>query len=432
MSTSAGTDDTYVIPTLVDGEDLRDNPRKAEDIARGFGLERYQKFEGTGPDAVAKAEKWIEDHHDRIDENGRLRIDQTAGRLPDSPLVHILDQREARGDNDALLSYAHKPGGRFEGYKVTEHTIQENIDFAAPGGEYGNWSIEETDRISGAGSPGYKATPMGRFQFMPATLLETAQLAGIPLDTKMTPEIQELLFDTRLRWRVRNAETVDEAMVELRKEWEGFNNVTNAEFRPAVEEYLGHAQPLTFANLGRANVDTDPGRLAESKKWETNSPITRALLGPSKNVRRTQANVRKGAERRRSIAAFDRSRLSGSNVKGVDPIIDFDPFIESQVDENGNIQIGAAAAILFKAGGVKIAESILQSLNNMLMRNGRSTPFEPNLGKRTVESLSVSVQTVKDAIIEYGDATNENMSGLLRMFGSTSGGVEPGTVRGGV
>jgi hypothetical protein len=144
MSTSAGTDRTYVIPTMFDGEQIP--AKQAEEIARGFGLERYQSFEGTGPDAVAQAEKWIEDHHGRIDENGRLRIDQTAGRLPDSPLVHVLDRTEAHGDNDALLSFAQKPGNRFENWKVTEHTIQKNIDFAAPGGEYGNWSIQEMAR----------------------------------------------------------------------------------------------------------------------------------------------------------------------------------------------------------------------------------------------------------------------------------------------
>jgi hypothetical protein len=247
----------------------------------------------------------------------------------------------------------------------------------------------------------------------------------------MTPEVQEVLFDTRLRWRVRNAKNVDEAMAALRLEWEGFNNVTNAELRPAVEEYLTHAQPLSFANIGRANVETGLDRLAQSKKWETNSPITRALLGPSENVRRNQANVRKSAEDRRARAAYDRSRLSSSNQAGVDPVIDFDPFIESKVDADGNIHMDDVSETLIKSAGVKIAESILQALNNALMRNGISTPFEQNLDRRARESLSVSVETVKDAIRDYGEATGEKISGLLAAFPSAAGGVQPGSVRGG-
>lgn len=91
---------------------------------------------------------------------------------------------ESGGDYDALFGFQNRPGGKFQNVKLTDMTIDDALNFAAPSGEYGQTVKGQIGRV---------ATPMGGYQIVGTTLRAAKEGLGLTGNEVMTPEMQDVL-----------------------------------------------------------------------------------------------------------------------------------------------------------------------------------------------------------------------------------------------
>lgn len=144
-----------------------------------------------------------------------------------SVTAQLLDRFEGGGDYDALFGFANREGGPFAGTKVSEMTIGELKNFA--NGEYADYSRERL---------GYKATPMGRFQFVGTTLASVAKRMGLSDDTVFSPEVQNQMFIFHAK-EVMAGKSQAGKRTAMRDTWEGLQNASNAELDKMIAEIEG-------------------------------------------------------------------------------------------------------------------------------------------------------------------------------------------------
>ena len=135
---------------------------------------------------------------------------------------------ESGGDYDALFGFQNRPGGKFQNVKLTDMTIDEALNFAAPSGEYGQTVKGQIGRV---------ATPMGAYQIVGTTLKAAKDGLGLTGNEVMTPELQDALGG----WILANQGT---------GAWEGYKGPRDG-YTPAS------GGPATFSGAGGA--PTIPG-----------------------------------------------------------------------------------------------------------------------------------------------------------------------------
>ena len=91
---------------------------------------------------------------------------------------------ESGGDYDALFGFQNRPGGKFQNVKLTDMTVDQALQFAAPSGEYGQTVKGQIGRV---------ATPMGAYQIVGTTLKAAKDGLGLTGNEVMTPELQDAL-----------------------------------------------------------------------------------------------------------------------------------------------------------------------------------------------------------------------------------------------
>jgi len=89
---------------------------------------------------------------------------------------------ESGGDYNALFGYANRPGGQFEGVRLTDMTVNQALQFSDPIGPYAQ---------SVRGQIGRVATPMGAYQVVGKTLRAAMNGMGLTGNERMTPELQD-------------------------------------------------------------------------------------------------------------------------------------------------------------------------------------------------------------------------------------------------
>jgi len=89
---------------------------------------------------------------------------------------------ESGGDYNALFGYANRPGGQFAGVNLTDMTVDQALQFAAPSGAYGQSVKGQTGRV---------ATPMGAWQVVGTTLRAAKEGLGLTGSERMTPALQD-------------------------------------------------------------------------------------------------------------------------------------------------------------------------------------------------------------------------------------------------
>ena len=151
------------------------------------------------------------------------------------PLIELVDREEGGGDYNTLFSFSNREGGRFAGTNVSQMTIGELKEFSD--GEYAQWSREQL---------GYKATPMGRYQFVGTTLEATADAMGLPDDTVFSPEVQDAMFSYKVQQRLRGKSSQAAKRNALRSEWKGFDNASDTELDRAIAAFEG----ADFSDIG--------------------------------------------------------------------------------------------------------------------------------------------------------------------------------------
>jgi hypothetical protein len=141
-------------------------------------------------------------------------------------LIGLIDKTEGGGDYDTLFGFSNRDGKKFAGTKISQMTIGELKEFA--NGEYGKWSREQL---------GYKATPMGRYQFVGTTMASVAKEMGLPDDTVFSPEVQDAMFEYHAKKTIAGGKTMDQKISLLREQWEGFKHVDRDTLASAVMKY---------------------------------------------------------------------------------------------------------------------------------------------------------------------------------------------------
>jgi hypothetical protein len=91
---------------------------------------------------------------------------------------------ESGGDYNALFGFQNRPGGKFQDTKLTDMTVDQALQFAAPSGEYGQTVKGQIGRV---------ATPMGAYQIVGTTLKAAKDGLGLTGNEVMTPELQDAL-----------------------------------------------------------------------------------------------------------------------------------------------------------------------------------------------------------------------------------------------
>jgi hypothetical protein len=176
--------------------------------------EAFIRKRGDGPSYYAPRASKEQNSHE-------ARINATNGGFKD-----LIDKHEGGGDYDTLYQFSNKGKGRFSNVKITEMTIGELKDFA--NGEYGSWSKQQL---------GYKATPMGRYQFVGSTMAEVARQMGLPDDTVFSPSTQDAMFDFWVGETLAKGDTMGEKVSLLRGQWEGFKNVPRSTLESIISKY---------------------------------------------------------------------------------------------------------------------------------------------------------------------------------------------------
>jgi hypothetical protein len=174
----------------------------------------------------------------------------SSGTVVGSTTSQLLDKFEGGGDYNALLGFANRAGGPFAGTNVSEMTIGQLKDFADS--DYADYSRKQL---------GYKATPMGRFQFVGSTLASVAERMGLPDDTVFTPEVQNDMFIFHAK-EVMAGKSEAGKRAALKSTWEGLRKASDAELNQMIAEIEGGT--ATFNISGSAGGSFRAGRPSDA------------------------------------------------------------------------------------------------------------------------------------------------------------------------
>jgi hypothetical protein len=204
----------------------------------------------------------------------------TTSTAPASVTSSLLDKFEGGGDYNALLGFANREGGPLADTKVSEMTIGQLKDFAN-----GAYETYATKLI------GYKATPMGRYQFVGTTLADVASRMGLPDDTVFSPDVQDKMFTFLAKEVIAGKEPAGKRGA-LRSTWEGLRKATDAELDTMIAEI--ESGKATFGTTG-PTVGTKFQGVTPSTRNVTPSiavqPQERAATAPSPDMATTPQPV---------------------------------------------------------------------------------------------------------------------------------------------
>lgn len=196
---------------------------------------------------------------------------------------------ESGGDYNALFGYSNRPGGKFEGVKLTDMTVNEVAEFTDPKGPYGQWVKDQI---------GYVATPTGAFQTVGTTLKDAMRGLGLTGDEPYDQNTQDAIG----MWIYENQGP---------EAWEGWNKGTMT--AGGGDTRLGGGQGTDTLGTG-GNVEDILAQLypqmspEEEKKQRRNDFFTAAGQGLSAVVQGRPvdfSNLRLEREQRRTQAVTD-------------------------------------------------------------------------------------------------------------------------------
>jgi hypothetical protein len=174
----------------------------------------------------------------------------SSGTVVGSTTSQLLDKFEGGGDYNALLDFSNRAGGPFAGINVSEMTIGQLKNFADS--DYADYSRKQL---------GYKATPMGRFQFVGSTLASVAERMGLPDDTVFTPEVQNDMFIFHAK-EVMAGKSEAGKRAALKSTWEGLRKASDADLNQMIAEIEGGT--ATFNISGSAGGSFRAGRPSDA------------------------------------------------------------------------------------------------------------------------------------------------------------------------
>ena len=211
---------------------------------------------------------------------------------------------ESGGDYNALFGYSNRPGGKFEGVKLTDMTVNEVAEFTDPKGPYGQWVKDQI---------GYVATPTGAFQTVGTTLKDAMRGLGLTGDEPYDQNTQDAIG----MWIYENQGP---------EAWEGWNKGTMTAGGGGDARLGGGAGADT---LGTGNNVEDilaqlyPQMSPEDEKKQNRKDFfaaaSQGLSALSQGRPQDFSNIRQAKEQRRTQAVQDmrereRARAAGNLV----------------------------------------------------------------------------------------------------------------------
>ena len=197
---------------------------------------------------------------------------------------------ESGGDYNALFGYSNRPGGKFEGVKLTDMTVNEVAEFTDPKGPYGQWVKDQI---------GYVATPTGAFQTVGTTLKDAMRGLGLTGDEPYDQNTQDAIG----MWIYENQGP---------EAWEGWNKGNTVAGGAGSTSVSGNAGTDT---LGTGNNVEDilaqlyPQMSPEDEKKQNRKDFfaaaSQGLSALSQGRPQDFSNIRQAQEQRRTQAVQD-------------------------------------------------------------------------------------------------------------------------------
>jgi hypothetical protein len=264
----------------------------------------------------------------------------------------LLDRFEGGGDYDALFGFANREGGPFSSVKVSNMTIGELKAFAD--GEYADYSRQQL---------GYKATPMGRFQFVGTTLESVAKRMGLSDNTVFSPQIQNDMFIFHAK-EVMAGKSQAGKRGALRSTWEGLKNASESELDQMIAEIEG----------GTASFGTGGASDAGFRGSRPSDPNAVAAGAGAATQRAVQPNYIDKA----SVDLTGGSEVAVQSVSGAQDT----PLVDQAVEAQGGSQGGSES----RQAMVQSLDPQVQALIAALVQDGRLTKGEKiKIGDKEIE-----------------------------------------------
>ena len=158
--------------------------------------------------------------------------------MPSSVTQTTLGSVEAKG-YDTLFGNFESKETPFKGFKVSNQTVGQLIDFSQPSGEYGKYVKPRLPSTTLASKKGLTSTPMGKYQIIGGTLRDLVKRMKLPKDTVFNKATQDRMFLFYAKERLAMANTMAGKRKNLRGIWEGFKKVDDKTLDALIEEIGG-------------------------------------------------------------------------------------------------------------------------------------------------------------------------------------------------
>ena len=150
----------------------------------------------------------------------------SASLMPSSVTQTTLSAVEAKG-YDTLYGNFETKDTPFKGFKVSNQTVGQLIDFSQPSGEYGKYVRPRLASNTLAAKKGLTSTPMGKYQIVGSTLKDLVKRMNLPPDTVFNKATQDEMFLFLAKENIAKGKTTAQKRNNLRSIWEGFKKVDN-------------------------------------------------------------------------------------------------------------------------------------------------------------------------------------------------------------
>jgi len=157
---------------------------------------------------------------------------------PASVTQTTLGSVEAKG-YDTLFGNFESKETPFKGFKVSNQTVGQLIDFSKPSGAYGKYVKPRLPENTEAYKKGLTSTPMGKYQIIGGTLRDLVKRMKLPKDTVFNKATQDRMFLFYAKERLAMANTMAGKRKNLRGIWEGFKKVDDKTLDALIEEIGG-------------------------------------------------------------------------------------------------------------------------------------------------------------------------------------------------
>lgn len=165
-------------------------------------------------------------------------LDVPESLQPNSVTQTTLGSVEAKG-YDTLFDNYEARDTPFKGFKVSNQTVGQLIDFSQPSGEYGKYVKPRLPKNTEAYKKGLTSTPMGKYQMVGGTLRDLVNRMKIPKDTVFNKATQDRMFLFYAKERVAMESTMAGKRENLRGVWEGFKKVDDTTLNALIAEIGG-------------------------------------------------------------------------------------------------------------------------------------------------------------------------------------------------